>query len=85
MKRFYGYIRVSTAKQGEGVSLQEQRAAIESYANRYGFSVIEWFEEKETAAKRGRPLFTLKGTRTFQKLGKNLVNVSRWEEGGQAA
>jgi DNA invertase Pin-like site-specific DNA recombinase len=30
MKQFFGYVRVSTVKQGErGVSLQEQRSAIE--------------------------------------------------------
>ncbi len=27
MKKFFGYIRVSTPKQGRGVSLQEQRDA----------------------------------------------------------
>lgn len=59
MKRFCGYIRVSTAKQGEqGVSLQEQRSAIESYAQRYNLAISTWFEERETAAKRGRPVFS---------------------------
>jgi len=58
MKQFYGYVRVSTAKQGEkGVSLQEQRDAIERYAQRNGLQISEWFEERETAAKRGRPIF----------------------------
>ena len=59
MKTYYGYIRVSTVKQGEkGSSLQEQRAAIEAYAQRHGLVVSEWFEEMETAAKLGRPVFT---------------------------
>src|SRR5215831_17324358 len=58
MKEFYGYVRVSTAKQGEkGVSLQEQREAIECYSQRNGLKISEWFEERETAAKRGRPIF----------------------------
>src|SRR5574337_326049 len=58
MKNYFGYIRVSTAKQGEkGVSLQEQRGAIESYATRNSLVIIDWFEERETAAKRGRPVF----------------------------
>ncbi|NUN97415.1 MAG: recombinase family protein, partial [Candidatus Omnitrophica bacterium] len=58
MKTYAGYIRVSTAKQGEkGVSLQEQRSAIEGYAVRNNLAVSEWFEERETAAKRGRPVF----------------------------
>ena len=58
MKTYYAYIRVSTVKQGEkGSSLQEQRAAIEVYAQRLGLSIGEWFEEQETAAKVGRPVF----------------------------
>lgn len=58
MSQFFGYIRVSTAKQGEqGVSLQQQREAIERYSQRNGLEISRWFEEQETAAKRGRPLF----------------------------
>jgi site-specific DNA recombinase len=58
-KKYFGYIRVSTAKQGEkGVSLQEQKDAILQYAQRYGLSITQWFEERESAAKRGRALFT---------------------------
>jgi site-specific DNA recombinase len=57
-KTYFGYVRVSTAKQGEkGVSLQEQRNAIQTYAQRQGLSILEWFEERESAAKRGRPVF----------------------------
>lgn len=58
MKKVYGYIRVSTAKQGEGVSLIAQKEAIERYALQNHLEIIQWFEEKETAAKLGRPLFT---------------------------
>ena len=59
MKSLYAYIRVSTTKQGEhGVSLQEQRAAIERYALQHGVEIAEWFEEIQTAAKRGRPVFS---------------------------
>lgn len=59
MSRVYAYIRVSTVKQGErGSSLQEQRSAIEAYAQRRGLTILEWFEEKETAAKSGRRGFT---------------------------
>ena len=58
-KQFYGYIRVSTAKQGEqGVSLKEQHDAILRYSQRYGLGIAQWFEECETAAKRGRPIFS---------------------------
>jgi site-specific DNA recombinase len=60
MKHFFAYIRVSIVKQGErGSSLQEQRSAIESYARRHDLTISRWFEEKETAAKRGRRLFSL--------------------------
>ncbi|MEO1458939.1 MAG: recombinase family protein, partial [Pseudomonadota bacterium] len=34
MKRCYAYARVSTAKQGEGASLEAQRDAITVYAHR---------------------------------------------------
>ena len=58
MKRYVAYIRVSTPKQGErGSSLQEQKAAIDAYARRHGLDIAEWFEERETAAKQGRPIF----------------------------
>jgi site-specific DNA recombinase len=58
MNHVYAYIRVSTVKQGEkGSSLTEQRIAIEEHAKRHNLHIIEWFEERETAAKRGRALF----------------------------
>lgn len=59
MNRFFGYIRVSTVKQGErGVSLQEQRDGIIRYAARNNLQIVAWFEERVTAAKQGRPLFS---------------------------
>jgi site-specific DNA recombinase len=57
MKPCFGYIRVSTAKQGEGVSLDAQRDAIMAFASRENLAVVRWFEERETAAKKGRPVF----------------------------
>jgi site-specific DNA recombinase len=58
MNHYLAYIRVSTARQGErGVSLQEQHDAIASYAQRNHLEISRWFEERETAAKRGRPIF----------------------------
>src|ERR1044071_9383384 len=54
---FFAYVRVSTVKQGEGVSLHEQRAAIERYTEKEGLRITQWFEETETAGKRGRPVF----------------------------
>lgn len=57
MNQYFAYVRVSTARQGEGVSLQQQREAIERYAQRNQIQISRWFEEQETAAKQGRPVF----------------------------
>ena len=57
-KLYFAYIRVSTVKQTEGASLTAQRDAITRFAGQNGHEIIQWFEEKETAAKQGRPLFT---------------------------
>ncbi|MDQ3817783.1 MAG: recombinase family protein, partial [Acidobacteriota bacterium] len=58
LKRYFSYIRVSTIRQGQhGTSLEEQREAIKQYAARWNLLIIEEFEEKETAAKLGRPIF----------------------------
>jgi DNA invertase Pin-like site-specific DNA recombinase len=54
---YFGYIRVSTARQGEGVSLEQQKSAIEAYARVHSISIANWFEEKESASKRGRRVF----------------------------
>lgn len=58
MKKCFGYVRVSTVKQGEGVSLMAQKEAILHYTERNEIEIVKWFEEKVTAAKSGRPLFT---------------------------
>lgn len=57
MKQCYAYVRVSTVKQGEGVSMDAQKDAIIEYAARKGLAISLWWEEKETAAKKGRPVF----------------------------
>jgi len=58
MSKVFAYVRVSTVKQGErGVSLQEQRDAIIRYCTRESLEITNWFEERQTAAKRGRPIF----------------------------
>jgi site-specific DNA recombinase len=90
---YFGYIRVSTAKQGEhGVSLQEQRAAIERYAQHNQFSITKWFEERETAAKRGRSIFnhTLKLLRSgkaagviIHKIDRSARNLKDWADLGE--
>jgi site-specific DNA recombinase len=92
-KKYFGYIRVSTAKQGEqGVSLQEQKDAILRYAQRYGLSVAQWFEERESAAKRGRALFTemMKQLRLgnvrgviIHKIDRSARNLKDWADLGE--
>jgi site-specific DNA recombinase len=58
MGNVFAYTRVSTVKQGEkGVSLQEQKDAILRYAQQHGLEIVRWFEERESAAKTGRPAF----------------------------
>jgi site-specific DNA recombinase len=59
VNNYFAYIRVSTTRQGEhGVSLQQQREAIERYARKNDLEISQWFEEQQTAARRGRPQFT---------------------------
>lgn len=79
MKPCFGYIRVSTVKQGDGVSLQEQKDAIEVFASRQNIEVTEWFEEKETAAKSGRPIFNrmLKELRRGKASGLIMHKIDR--------
>jgi DNA invertase Pin-like site-specific DNA recombinase len=92
MQKFVGYIRVSTAKQGEGVSLQEQRYAIERFAGRNSLTIVAWFEERETAAKRGRPVFNqmLKLLRqgkadgvVIHKIDRSARNLKDWADLGE--
>jgi site-specific DNA recombinase len=55
---YYAYIRVSTTRQGEhGVSLKAQRDGILKCAQVNHLDIGAWFEEQETAARRGRPVF----------------------------
>ena len=93
MTTFYAYTRVSTLKQGEkGVSLQEQHAAIAMYAERHHLQITEWFEERLTAAKKGRPLFArmLKGLRDgrangviIHKIDRSARNLRDWADLGE--
>jgi site-specific DNA recombinase len=90
MRTYFAYIRVSTIKQGEkGSSLTEQRDAIERYAAKQGLCVTEWFEEQETAAKRGRTVFRKMLTRlkkgsahglVMHKVDRGARNLADWAE-----
>jgi len=93
MKQFYAYIRVSTVKQGEhGVSLEQQKEAIQRYSQKNTLKIIQWFQEQETAAKRGRPVFNqmLKGLRTgkatgviIHKIDRSARNLKDWADLGE--
>lgn len=92
MKKCFGYIRVSTTKQGsEGVSLVEQKAAIERYAAANTIELVEWFEEQQTAAKRGRPIFGKMLSRlrkgdavgvVIHKIDRSARNLKDWADLG---
>ena len=93
MNKYFAYLRVSTAKQGEhGVSLQEQRDSILRFAERSGLEITGWFEERETAAKRGRPIFAqmLKGLKQgkaqgvlIHKIDRSARNLKDWADLGE--
>lgn len=94
MKACFGYVRVSTAKQGEGVSLEAQTEAITAFAERHGLSITRWFEEKETAAKSGRPVFNamvaeLRRGRAdgliIHKIDRSARNFADWAKIGDLA
>jgi len=58
MHTYFAYIRVSTQRQGQyGVSLEEQRQAINQYAKRRDIHITRWFEERESAIRSDRPVF----------------------------
>jgi site-specific DNA recombinase len=92
-KGYFSYIRVSTVRQGQtGTSLAEQREAIQRYADRWNLQVVREFEEKETAAKSGRPIFlemlgALKHGKAdgviIHKIDRGARNLRDWAELGE--
>jgi site-specific DNA recombinase len=93
MKNYFGYIRVSTAKQGtQGVSLQEQREAISRFADKNSFNIVTWYEERVTAAKSGRPVFSqmlqlLRAGKAsgvvIHKIDRSARNLKDWADLGE--
>ncbi|MEM7301034.1 MAG: recombinase family protein [Pseudomonadota bacterium] len=79
MKQCFGYVRVSTKKQGEGVSLEAQKDAILCFAKQNGIRITKWFEEEQTAAKSGRPVFSamLKALRAHKAEGVVMHKIDR--------
>ncbi|MEM9422899.1 MAG: recombinase family protein [Pseudomonadota bacterium] len=87
MKPCFGYIRVSTPKQGEGVSLDVQKDDIAQAAKQRGLLITEWFVELETASKVGRPIFNAMAGRLkrghaealmLHKLDRGSRNMTDW-------
>ena len=93
MGTYFAYARVSTPRQGEkGVSLTEQREAIERYAKIHGLEIARWFEERESASHQGRPAFAemlrLLKRRMVQgviihKIDRSARNLEDWADMGQ--
>jgi len=89
MKQCFGYVRVSTVKQGDGVSLEAQQEAITDFAKNNNINITKWFEETVTAAKTGRPLFDamIKALKkggavgiVFHKIDRSARNSRDWAD-----
>lgn len=74
------------------MSLPEQREAIVRYAARFSLTVSQWFEERQTAAKRGRPIWNemLKLLRerraqgvVIHKIDRSARNLKDWADLGE--
>ena len=93
MGTYFAYARVSTPRQGEkGVSLTEQREAIERYARSHGLQISRWFEERESASQQGRPEFAemlrllRRGTAQgviIHKIDRSARNLEDWADVGK--
>ncbi|MEQ1762143.1 MAG: recombinase family protein [Pyrinomonadaceae bacterium] len=91
-KKYFSYIRVSTQRQGQhGTSLAEQQASIERFAAGWKLPIVKRFEERETAAKQGRPVFLdmLKQLKSGQadgviihKIDRSARNLKDWADLG---
>ena len=91
-KKYFSYIRVSTQRQGQhGTSLAEQQAAIERFAGSWNLPIVKRYEERETAAKQGRPVFLemLKQLKTgkadgviIHKIDRSARNLKDWADLG---
>lgn len=93
MGSYFAYARVSTPRQGEkGVSLLEQKEAIERYAKLHGLEISRWFEERESASHQGRPTFTemlrrlrhgnIQGV-IIHKIDRSARNLDDWADIGR--
>lgn len=89
-KKFLGYVRVASVKQGEAsASLQQQRDVISKYAAQSGVEITGWFEEVGPAVRRGRPKFSAMLQLLRQKRANGVIaqrpdrltrNLGEWAE-----
>ncbi|MFV0571723.1 MAG: recombinase family protein [Xanthomarina gelatinilytica] len=92
LKPVYAYIRISDKyKQGDGVSLSEQRRILTEYAKSNDLTIIHFYEERQTAAKKGRPIFkemmqNLKSNKAegviIHKIDRSARNLHDWADIG---
>lgn len=94
MTTCFAYIRVSTQKQCDGASLEAQKRAITEYAKANCLTIMQWFEELETAAKTSRPIFTDMVKRLHRGQAEGLIvhrvdrasrNFRNWADIGELA
>jgi len=95
MGTFFAYARVSTPRQGEkGVSLPEQKDAIQRYAKLHALEITRWFEERESASQTGRSAFSdmlrllrlgkVQGV-IIHKIDRSARNMQDWADVGNLA
>lgn len=90
---FIAYLRVSTSKQGStGVSLSEQRLAIEHHATKHGLNISHWYTEVQSAGSRNRLIFkqlvtTLQAGQAagliVHKIDRGARNLADWAQLGE--
>jgi DNA invertase Pin-like site-specific DNA recombinase len=74
-KNVFGYIRVSTPKQGQGVSLEVQKNDIIKLAKEKNLIIIKWFLEKKSASKgkEFRPEYTKMVAGLYNKQAEGFI------------
>jgi DNA invertase Pin-like site-specific DNA recombinase len=88
---YLAYTRISSTKQLIGVSLAEQRIAIERYARERSLNITHRYQDIQTAAKSGRSQFQAllkhaKGERAgviLHKIDRGARNLRDWTSLGE--
>lgn len=69
--KYFSYVRVSSERQTEGMSLEEQTRQVKLYAERKGLDVVQEFVEVDSASELNRPVFT----EMISKIDANVAGV----------